>query len=109
MTGRWSGAPYLPREGEFISVPRLKDWLKLMNMEVNTGRFGCYAPPCRSDRWLQRFGLLESAGVRWWPFLGAVYIIEAVKRVKGFNLVGPAWSKQPGALPQAVAVTNKNR
>ena len=108
MTGRWTGATYLPREGEFISVPRLKDWLKLMNMEVNTGHFGCYAPPCRSDKWLQRFSFLEKAGGRWWPFLGAVYIIEAVKRVKGVRLVGPGWSKHPANSPQTVVVTNKN-
>ena len=39
--------PFLPQSGELISVPRLKDWLKLLNMEVHPGHFGCYAPPLR--------------------------------------------------------------
>ena len=108
ITGRWSSTPYLPREGEFISLLRLKDWLKLMNLEVSAGHFGCYAPPCRSEKWLQRFNFLEKAGARWWPFLGAVYIIEAVKRVQGIRLVGPVWSKQSAAAAQPAAVTNKN-
>ena len=30
--GRVTGAHFLPLHGEFISVPRLKDWLKLLNM-----------------------------------------------------------------------------
>ena len=107
FSGRLSGAPYLPLDGEFISMPRLKDWLKLMNMEVSHGDFGCYAPPCRSEKWLQRFGFIEKAGAHWWPFLGAVYVVQAIKRVKGMRLIGPVWSRQPGGLPQAVPVTNK--
>lgn len=109
FSGRLSGAPFLPLDGEFISMPRLKDWLKLLNMEVSRGHFGCYAPPCRSEKWLQRFGVMESAGQHWWPFLGAVYIVQAIKRVKGMRLIGPAWSPQRATLPQAVPVANKSK
>ncbi len=107
VCGRLTGAHFLPQHGEFISLPRLKDWLKLLNMEVDRGHFGCYAPPCRTDTWLNRFAFMEKAGDRWWPYLGAVYMVQAIKRVKGMRLIGPAFSKQPAKVPKAVPATNK--
>jgi SAM-dependent methyltransferase len=105
--GRLTGAHFLPQNGEFISLPRLKDWLKLLNMEVNRGHFGCYAPPCLTDKWLDRFNFMEKAGDRWWPYLGAVYIVQAIKRVRGMRLIGPAWVKSPAKAPKGVPATNK--
>ena len=102
LSGSLSGAPFLPLDGEFISMPRLKDWLKLLNMEVSRGHFGCYAPPCRTEKWLQRFSFMEGAGQHWWPFLGAVYVVQAIKRVKGMRLIGPAWTSHMNTVPQGV-------
>lgn len=107
VAGRLSEKHFLPQNGEFISLPRLKDWLKLLNMEVNPGHFGCYAPPCTTDKWLQRFSFMESAGERWWPFLGAVYIVQAIKRVRGMRLIGPAWSRKPATAAHGVPATNR--
>ena len=107
MVGRLSGAPFLPLDGEFISVPRLKDWLKLLNLEVDEGRFGCYAPPCRTDAWLRRFGVIEKAGAQWWPYLGAVYMVQAIKRVKSMRLIGPVVHRAINARSHAVPATNK--
>lgn len=105
--GRLSGAHFLPVNGEFISMPRLKDWLKLLNMDVNRGHFGCYAPPFRTDKWLTRFSFMENAGDRWWPYLGAIYIVQAIKRVRGMRLIGPAWKKRPVQAPTGIPVTNR--
>ncbi|MEB0137735.1 MULTISPECIES: class I SAM-dependent methyltransferase [unclassified Undibacterium] len=103
------GAPaYLPREGEFISAKRLKDWLKLLNMEVGRIDFRCYAPPCRSDKWLQRYHFMEAAGQKWWPYFGAVYMMQAVKRVRGMHLIGPAVKRRRPVRGNAVAVVNKS-
>jgi SAM-dependent methyltransferase len=87
---RTGGArPYLPREGQFISLPRIKDWLKLLSFETNRGRFGCYAPWAASERWLARWSFMEKAGDRWWPVFGSVYLLTAVKRVRGMRVIGP--------------------
>jgi len=87
--------PWLPPPlGRQVSVARLKDWFKLLALEIDWGRFGCYAPPCQSSRWLQRWQFMEKAGERWWAVAGAVYVVSAVKRVAGMRLVGPAWKKQ---------------
>ena len=76
-------------------------------MEVSGGYFGCYAPPCETQKWLDRFNFLENIGERWWPYLGAVYVVQAVKRVRGMHLIGPAWKTQKATAPQAVPATNK--
>jgi SAM-dependent methyltransferase len=105
--GRLTGAHFLPLDGNFISLPRLKDWLKLLNMEVDRGHFGCYAPPCRTMKWLDRYNFMELAGNRWWPYFGAVYMVQAIKRVKGMRLIGPPWKRQ--LTPKAHAVPAANR
>ncbi|MDB5991030.1 MAG: SAM-dependent methyltransferase [Herbaspirillum sp.] len=105
--GRLTGGAFLPRDGEFISLPRLKDWLKLLNMEVGRAQFGCYAPPCDTQKWLHRFGFLEPAGARWWPYFGAVYVVRAIKRVQGMRLIGPVLSKRSAASARAVPATNR--
>jgi SAM-dependent methyltransferase len=85
---RAGARPYLPRAGQFISLPRIKDWLKLLSFEASRGRFGCYAPWAGSERWLSRWSFMEKAGDRWWPVLGSVYMLTAIKRVRGMRVIG---------------------
>jgi SAM-dependent methyltransferase len=107
LTGRVTGHHFLPKKGEFISAPRMRDWLKLLNMEVMPTQFGCYAPPFQTELWLQRCGFMEHLGARWWPYLGSVYMMQAIKRVKGMHLIGPAWKAQRFPRGRALPVTNK--
>ncbi len=104
---RFSGNHFLPEYAEFLSLSRLKDWLKLLNFEISRGYFGCYRPPCLTRRWLRRFAFMEKTGNRWWPYLGAVYLIGAIKRVQGMHLIGPAFRKNPGRLFQTVTANQK--
>jgi SAM-dependent methyltransferase len=85
-------ARVFPFNGNYLSVPRLKDWLKLLNLEVERGSFGCYAPPWRQAKRLKRWHFMEAAGDRWWSFAGGVYLLRAVKRVLGMRLILPAWN-----------------
>jgi SAM-dependent methyltransferase len=91
--------PFLPREGQFIALPRIKDWLKLLSFEANRGRFGCYVPWVRSDTWLARWAFMEKTGDRWWPVLGSVYLLTAVKRVRGMRLVGKVRKRRDVRAP----------
>ena len=106
-SGRITGQYFLPKEGEFISAARMKDWLKLLNMEVNQADFGCYAPPYATEKWLDRFSFMEKMGSRWWPYFGAVYMVQAIKRVKGMHLVGPVLKRKRFPRGHAVQVANK--
>jgi SAM-dependent methyltransferase len=101
---------YLPAEGEFIGYRRLRDWLRLLSFEVEAGRFGCYLPPVRSEPWFARLGWMDRTGERWWPVFGAVYVIMAVKRVRGMRLVGLVRDQRVVTKAAAAAVrANRQR
>lgn len=103
------GKVFLPQK-ELIGYWRLRDWLRLLGFEVEVGRFGCYRPALSSDRWLQRFAWMDSAGDRWWPILGAVYFLVAVKRVHGMTLLSPSWrtARLPVNAPVSIARQSMN-
>jgi SAM-dependent methyltransferase len=98
---------FLPRPGEFIGYWRLRDWLRLLSFEVEGGRFGAYRPALGSPRWLDRFAWMDRVGDRWWPVFGAVYMVVAVKRVRGMRLVGLAKRERVKAPAAAVVATNR--
>ncbi|NWG31045.1 MAG: methyltransferase domain-containing protein [Rhodocyclaceae bacterium] len=104
LFARGRGMP--PWQGRYLSVPRLRDWFALLGFETRGGAFGCYAPPLRQEKWLTRWHFIEAAGDRWWPYLGAVYVLQAIKRQHGMRLVTPKWkdriarAKALALLPQ---------
>ena len=83
-----------PWSGRFINLPRLKDWLALLELEIAAGTMGCYLPPCTQDKWIQRFRFMEAAGDRWWPIAGGVYFLHVIKRVRGMRVIMPMWREQ---------------
>lgn len=96
-----------PWRGKFIGLLRLKDWLALLGFELNGGRFGRYAPPFSSRRWLERCAFMEMAGDRWWPICGGIYVVRAVKRNVGMRLVVPAWRDKRAAKKALSPVTQR--
>jgi SAM-dependent methyltransferase len=97
------GELYLPEAGEFISYRRLRDWLKLLNFELESSQFGCFRPAVRSQAMLQRFAWMDNLGANYWPILGAVYVVSAVKRVHGMRLISPI--KKLAKIPNTAPVT----
>jgi SAM-dependent methyltransferase len=98
---------FLPRPGDFIGYWRLRDWLRLLSFEVEGGRFGAYRPALRSERWLERFAWMDRVGDRWWPVFGAVYMVQAVKRVRGMRLVGLVKHERVNAPAAPAVLTNR--
>ena len=86
-------APFMPRAGHLIGLPRLRDWCKLLGFELERTRYGGFRPPCRTSAWLDRTEFMERAGDRWWPVCGAMYMLCAVKRVKAMRMVGRTWRR----------------
>lgn len=103
------GDLYLPDVGEFIGPGRVRDWLRLLNFEIDTFSFGCYRPAVRQDRWLERFDWMDGLGPRWWPILGAAYTVVAVKRVHGMRLMAAPWRKAPQKAAAPVPVAQRRR
>jgi SAM-dependent methyltransferase len=102
------GELFLPEAGEFIGYWRLRDWLRLLGFEVESGRFGCYRPAVRSEQWLKRLAWMDKAGDRWWPIFGAVYFLVAVKRVHAMRLLSPAWKQRKALASAPVPIANKS-
>jgi len=98
-----------PWNGHFITLPRIKDWLALLDFEVAGGRFAAYAPPFRTAKWLERHAFMEKAGDRWWAVSGGVYFLHAIKRVHGMRLIKPQWNEGlvSKLLPVAPKLNNK--
>src|SRR5690606_30543654 len=71
-----SARAQLPWSGRFVTLSRRKDWLSLLSSDVLGGRMHGYVPPFSQDRWLRRFNFLASAGDRWWPFAGGIYVLQ---------------------------------
>jgi len=103
------GELFLPDGGAAIGYWRLRDWLRLLSFDIEVGKFGGYRPPWSSQKWLDRFGWMESVGERWWPVLGAVYFLVAVKRVRGMHLVGKVRKERvkASASPQVAAINRR--
>ncbi len=93
---------------EFLGYRRVRDWLRLLSFEIEGGRFGCWRPLLSTQKGLDRMAWMDRVGSHWWPVLGAVYGLEAVKRVRGMRMVGLV-RRQAQRAPAAPAVVAQRR
>ncbi len=98
---RWQGRA--PWHGHFLSVARIKDWLKLLGFDVLHVARGAYRPPLRSPRVNTRLEFMERLGAYAWPGLGSVYIIVARKRVEGLTPLKASWRQRRRLVASGVA------
>jgi SAM-dependent methyltransferase len=96
-----------PWNGRFLSLLRVKDWLALLGFDVSAGRLIAYAPPFDSEKLRRRFGFMEPAGDRWWAVGGAVYMLQAIKRVRGMRLITPAWQEKSAREKGVIAAAKR--
>jgi len=101
------GELFLPEAGDFIGYWRMRDWLRLLSFEVESGRFGVYRPAVHSQSWLDRCRWFDAAGERWWPIFGAVYFIVAVKRVRGMTLLQADWKRKPAIAKAPMPIAGR--
>jgi SAM-dependent methyltransferase len=106
---RWHiGTPLLPELGQAIGNWRLRDWLHLLDFEIESGHYGCYLPALGTEKWLRRLSWMDKMGPRWWPIFGAVYFLVAVKRVHGVRLMGASWKKVASRATASVPLANRS-
>lgn len=75
----WREQP--PWSGRFVSLHRLRDWMRLLGFDlVRCERF-FYRPPLRRAGLLGRLRVLEQLGRRAWPALGGGYVVIGKKRL----------------------------
>jgi hypothetical protein len=78
-------------------------------MDTRGGRYTAYAPPLRHPAARDRWAFMEKAGDRWWPMAGGVYMLQAVKRVRGLRVLQPQAGRRAVAKPVLVATGRSQR
>lgn len=111
--GLWGLLPGVRRRmpwcGRFRIPAQIEDWLSCAGFTVEVREPILFCPPLRNAQGL-RGAPLESLGRRFWPMLGGVYVIRAVKRVATLTPLKPAWPRRRALLPsRAVHPTTRGR
>ena len=97
--GRWRGA--VPWCANFVSYPRLNDWLTLMGLDIERTDVMEFRPPTRT----RRLESVERVGRRVWPMLAGIYAVRAVKRVSRVTPLQPRWARLRVLPPRQVEPT----
>ncbi|MGI9311747.1 MAG: class I SAM-dependent methyltransferase [bacterium] len=69
-----------PWSGRYHRVGRVQDWLALLGFELVGAAMLGYQPPLQNERWRRKLAFIDAAGARWWPGLGAAYVIVGRKQ-----------------------------
>lgn len=96
----WRDRP--PWNGKFIALPRIKDWLSLLDFELISTEHFYFRPPLKNQKFLQRLLFMEKAGKYLCPFLGGVYIVVAKKRVAPLTPIKLQWRRRRRLIASGV-------
>ena len=88
----------VPWCGQFISLYRLQDWLRLLNFSVEISRLVMYRQPLKSEAMLEKLMFMEKANPKYFSLVSAGYVVQAVKRVTTFTPIRPRWKKRAKAV-----------
>lgn len=98
----------MPDDHNLIGYGRLRDWLKLLGLELQSVSFGCFRPAMHSDAWLARWEWMDRLGPTAWPVLGGVYFVEAVKKVPSVHKrVAPWRASAPSSAARPVVAARE--
>jgi SAM-dependent methyltransferase len=100
-------AAYTESGRAWLGCRRLRDWLRLLDFEVESVQFGGHGLPVQSDAWIDRQRPLARWGERAWPLLGGFYFVLAVKRVQGVRLLTPGWKRAKAARALSTQVAGR--
>lgn len=76
--------------GDFFTLTRIRDWLALLDFEIDNIEMSCQILPFSNPIWLKRCQFMNKAGKGW---LGGVYFITARKKILGMRLIRPDWKR----------------
>lgn len=81
----------MPWSGRLISIPKIKDWLSLLDFEVEKTKCFFFSPPLANQKFLNKLIPLERFGRYCWPILGGLYVVVAKKRTVPLNPIKMHW------------------
>jgi Methylase involved in ubiquinone/menaquinone biosynthesis len=80
-----------PWNGKYISLSRIRDWLKLLDFEIITTEYFYYRPPLENSRIMKKLDFMEPLGRYCWRYFGGVYLLAAKKRVISMTPIKMQW------------------
>ena len=98
-----------PWTANFLASSRVMDWLALLGFDVIQRHGYFYKPPLQKQNWFNKMGLLEKMGQRFWPNLGAGYVLVARKRVETLTPIRPKWQRQPKVVTGGLETINRKQ
>lgn len=84
----------MPWNGHLISVSRMKDWLSLLDFEIEKVKYFFFSPPVSSVKLLKKFLPLERFGQYCYPIFGGLYVVVAKKRAAPLSPIKMKWQKK---------------
>lgn len=88
------GAGMPPGADYLVSERRLRDWLQLLDMRIQSASHYFFHWPLPGNR-ARGSKNWERRGQAWWPELAACYMLTAQKRVSTLTQVRPLWRRKP--------------
>lgn len=98
-----------PWNAQFFSAHRITDWLALLGFDVVQRQAYFFKPPIQSEQVSIKMAFLEKLGQRFWPNLGAGYVLVARKRVQTLTPIRPSWRKQRQVVTGGLETINRNK
>lgn len=107
MVRCWWGE--MPWSGRLISMRRLKDWLSLLDFEVEKTKCFFFSPPLNNQKLLKKLLPLERLGRYCWPIFGGLYVVVAKKRTIPLNPIKMQWHAKRSVIGSgAIEPTARN-
>ncbi len=88
----------MPWSGHLISVSRMKDWLSLLDFEIEKVKYFFFSPPVSNVKLLKKFIPLERLGRHCYPIFGGLYIVVAKKRIAPLTPIRMKWRQKQNLL-----------
>ena len=80
-------------KNHLLSIPRLADWLVLMDLKVQSVQYGHYKPPVCSNKFTSKFAKLEQFLTFLQLPFGSFYVLVAKKEVSTITPIKPKWRR----------------
>ncbi|QKT02541.1 methyltransferase domain-containing protein [Ectothiorhodospiraceae bacterium 2226] len=84
--------------GRALTLARVRDWVKLLGLQIVGVQGYFFRPPLRGGRMMRMLRWMERAGQRW-PALGGGFLLVARKRVVTLTPVRPRWRPRRALVP----------
>jgi len=98
-----------PWNARFLSASRVMDWLALLGFDVVHRKGYFHQVPLQSEKISKKLSIIGKLGLRFWPKLGASYVLVARKRVETLTPIRPRWRSRRQVITSGLESLNRNK